>query len=553
MSTLPEVAALATELTVIFNNLGVTQQQYAVRTNYDKSYVSRFLNGRRVATQEFIDRLLFEVEKQRQSPVTSETRERLKQLRANALRVYDPETYKLEILRHEVDKSQREVKRLLLHQEALEGLLERRQAEADGLRMELLQLQSDWIADRVQSEAKVLSLQGESNKFTDERNALLQQIERLQRELRITIEQRDNAERQCAVLEERILSTEIAIAQRREGEGIDDVSGPIEDVQVRLMEADESEVYRELSEVALTRSHEEVANLCVWLRNNLLSEYATQLASDYCRQRSVDLIARLVLDVEQLPDSKHEDQSLSTAIMRVLARRSLDDLFAVFEVLVEVRRSRSSGRRLIRMNTLAYTWLTHGTSRMRRYRHLLEIIDYLNGLGEQGASEALVRRLAMTVNKKDHYAEVISQSERHHEAYMYASSWLHRMKDQANPHQFVKRMTEMCDESPLVAEAVLTRLPSMYDVKQISYILMGLLDAEQGLEGRFASRLREVLEENNSIEHVCGYVRSLYADQGVYLPVPPAVAELLDFLHAGEGVTPQVTADIEGPRRIVDE
>ncbi|WP_458244048.1 helix-turn-helix domain-containing protein [Streptomyces sp. MAI_2237] len=130
VSTLPEVAALATELTIIFKSLGISQQQYAIRANYDKSYVSRFLNGRRVATQEFIDRLLREVESHRRTLITDETRVRLEQLRNGALRVYDPELFRVETMRSEVSKYQREVKRLLLHQEALEGLLERRQARS---------------------------------------------------------------------------------------------------------------------------------------------------------------------------------------------------------------------------------------------------------------------------------------------------------------------------------------------------------------------------------------------------------------------------------------
>lgn len=519
---------------MLFDGLGVTQQQYAVRTNYDKSYVSRFLKGRRVATQEFIDRLLLEVEKHRQAPVTSETRERLKQLRANALRVYDPEMYKLEALRHEVDKSQREVKRLLLHQEALEGLLERRQAEADELRKELMQLQSDWIADRVQSEARLLALQGDSHKSSDERKDLIREIERLREELRITIAQRDLAERRCAALEEQVNSTEIAVARSRERDGIEDVSGPVEDLQARLAAASERDIYRELSEAALTRSGAEVAALCVWLRNNLDPEYAMQLALDYCRQRPVDLIAQLVLEIEELPDSRHQDRSLATAIMRVVSRRPLRDLFAMCRILKEGRGSRPSQRQLVRTKTLAYTWLTHGTGGTRRHRHLLEIVDYLNKLGEKNASAGLIRRLAMTVSKRDYYAEVISQSGRQDEANMYASSWLHRMKDQASPHQFVTRMTEMCDRAPLVAEGVLAGVPSTYGAKEVTYILLALLDTNQPLGGRFAKRLMEVLASSGSIGEVSYSLLALYEDRDVSVKVPPAVAELLASLDASE-------------------
>ncbi|MFF4428082.1 helix-turn-helix domain-containing protein [Streptomyces sp. NPDC001513] len=58
---MPEVAELGNMLTDLFNALGVSQRAYAVRVHLDPSAVSRFLRGQRVATEDFVDRLIREV------------------------------------------------------------------------------------------------------------------------------------------------------------------------------------------------------------------------------------------------------------------------------------------------------------------------------------------------------------------------------------------------------------------------------------------------------------------------------------------------------------
>ncbi|MFH8975955.1 helix-turn-helix domain-containing protein [Streptomyces sp. NPDC017890] len=538
LSALPEVAALATELTMIFNDLGITRQQYAVRTNYDKSYISRFLNGRRVPPQEFIDRLLLEIEKHRQVPVTSHTRDRLKNLRASALRVYDPELFKLETLRSEVDKSRREIRRLLDHQEALELLLERRQRDAQGLRQELMQLESDWIADRVQSEARLLATQGDNQRFSDERTELLQEISRLREELRDTIEQRDLAVQRCAALEEQVASTEIEVADRRDRDGVDDTSEPLESIHARLRTADESQIYRELSEVALTRSSEEVARLCAWLQNHLAPEYATQLASDYCRQRPIEPVARLVLEFEQLNDVRRDNKSLATAIMRLIARRPLDDLVMMCSILAEAHQACPSRWQLIPLNNLTYTWLTHGVSGTGRYQHLITIIDHLTEIGERGYSGNLVSRLAKTLVNQGHYARIISEAGRRREAGIYASSWLRRMKKQSNPYQFVRSMTEFCEKADLVADAVLSELWSLYNPQDIARILLAQTEIQKSPPNdEFTKRLIEAVTEHNHTDEVIDCMlgshdalRSPDGESSTAL-LPPTVAKLVDSLE----------------------
>ncbi|MEU7297171.1 helix-turn-helix transcriptional regulator [Streptomyces exfoliatus] len=86
----PEVAALGTVLTGLFTRLGIPQSQYAHRVHLDKSAVSRYLSGRRLAPQEFIDRLVREVEEHVGAPLQLEAKEAIRGQRLEALRVCNP-------------------------------------------------------------------------------------------------------------------------------------------------------------------------------------------------------------------------------------------------------------------------------------------------------------------------------------------------------------------------------------------------------------------------------------------------------------------------------
>jgi transcriptional regulator with XRE-family HTH domain len=518
---------------MIFNDLGVTQQQYAVRTNYDKSYVSRFLNGRRVATQDFIDRLLLEIEKHRKVPITGQTRERLRQLRSCALRAYDPEIYRLEILRDEVDKSHREVKRLLVHQEALESLLERREGEVEELRTEMMQLQSDWVADRVQSETELLVARGENHRYSDERGELLEEIARLKEELRNTVEQKELAEQRCAVLEQQVESTESAVAERRDQDGVEDVSAPIEDTYERLRWANDVEAHRELAEFSISRSSGDVAKLCIWLRKELESDYASQLATDYCRQRSVESVARFALEIENLDDPKRDDQSLSTAVMRVIARRGIEDLLRVCEILAESCPADSpKRRRFLPFKNLTYTWLTHGTKGSDRHQSLLRIIDHLDSLGQGEASTSLIGRLAAT-SRVDTYARVLSDSGREREAQLYAASWLRRMKGHVSPHQLVRNVKQMCAwPNPLMADVVFSEMWNFLTPQDFAWVLLRLLEDDQKLHGQFAQRLVREMAVAGRVGDVVEVLIGAYSEgSGKGALVPPVVADMIALLR----------------------
>lgn len=395
LSTLPEVAALATELTRIFKSLGMTQHDFAIRANYDTSYISRVLNGRRVAKEEFIDRLLCEIEDRLRTPVTDETRARLKQLRSNALRVYDSDLYEIESIRSELGESRREVQRLILHQEALVGLLERRKAETGECRRELERAQSDWISHRVRSEAELLSLKGENLRRQDERQRLLREISELRAELENTIGQKEAAEQRCALLREQVEAAENELAEKREKVGIDDVGLPVDIIQVRLQQAGDGEIYRELAEFAIGRPSVDVAQLAMWLYSEGLHPHDDRLVADYCQQRSTRSAVRLILDIERLRPNGYEDRysGLVEQVVQVIFSRDREDLIEFCTLYVKAHRDSGCDEKIASLGFIVYDWFSRtGRFPLGRSQHFSGVVDFLTELGEREAVIDLIRQ-----------------------------------------------------------------------------------------------------------------------------------------------------------------
>ncbi|MER5916325.1 helix-turn-helix domain-containing protein [Streptomyces sp. NPDC001982] len=489
LSTLPEVAALATELTTLFKDLGLTQQEYAIRTNFDKSYVSRFLKGRRVATVEFIERLLQEVEKRRGVPITDQTRVRLFDLRFAALRAYDPELYRLECLRHEVDKTQRDVKRLLLHQEALENLLERREKESENFRKELQQLNSDWVADRVASEASMLLAVGENQRLQDERDTLREEILKLKEELRLTVDQKNCAEKRCAELEGRVAAVERRMAEELEKEGIDELGPPVKYLQARILELSEvspSAVYRELSECALSRASRDIAQLYAWLKREMRRrDFAEELLIDYCRQRTADRVAQLVLDVEDI-GVQSEAKPFGGPIANDISRRTYAELLEFSRILVSGRDGKSGESQFVHLAAPASAWLLYGHS-PRRISHLLSIIEELISLGEKGAAILVTQRVGARAVRRGTIMETLGSYEREDIVEEFIDSFVSSVS--------VRGLNSTAEQvfgfpDPTMAKLLMSSIKKNYDLTKVGNLVVDLHESNGSKQRQ---RFRDVL------------------------------------------------------------
>ncbi|MFD0374577.1 hypothetical protein [Streptomyces sp. NPDC127112] len=206
-------------MTDLFNTLGVSQRAYAVRVTLDPSVVSRYLRGQRVATQDFVDRLIREAENKLGSPLQEEARARLHDLRLAAVRATDPAAYELESLRREMERSQRAVERLTRQQEALHDLLEKREDEAATVRAELGRLRRDWAEDSAEASRRELDLRAAADAHTNARDSLLAEIARLRADLADTTALKADAETRCRELEDRVLAMEEEMAGLQEATG----------------------------------------------------------------------------------------------------------------------------------------------------------------------------------------------------------------------------------------------------------------------------------------------------------------------------------------------
>ncbi|MEO3839790.1 hypothetical protein [Streptomyces sp. B22F1] len=321
ISQLPEVAALAASLTTLFKGLGIPQQQYAVRVSIDKGTVSRYLNGRRVATQDFVERLFTELERHLHTSVTEETRQRINNLRMDALRVTDPTAYELEKLRQEVGKSHRDIVRLGRQVEALELLLDRREAEVRETDRQLTELRNDWIADQNASEAKIVKFSDEGEKLKREQKNLRDEILSLRRQLAELAHLKQKAEVRCGQLERELLDAEVALAETLQALGESTFSLAPDEVLAEVRQADKEQRYHDVARVltlsAVYFTPSEIQTLWDLLLVQRRQEiFARRLLDDAVRFRSVEFLADLMerFNEERNPQVHIWGEAISGAI-----------------------------------------------------------------------------------------------------------------------------------------------------------------------------------------------------------------------------------------------
>lgn len=265
----PEVAALGNALKELFTRLGISQSQYAYRVHLDKSAVSRYLAGRRVAPQDFIDRLVQEIEDHVGAPLQLEAKEALRGRRLEALRVCSPDEFRLESLRDELARSRRDTERAHRNIEALHALLDKKEAEARDVADDLTRLRLDWGAER--------------SALARAQEDLRRQVERLREDLQDAEALREEAERQTRELRDHVLELEEELSRTAVGDL------PLDTFKSRLLALWEEERFpeaaRELTEAAWSRPLEDVVNLLKWLEDSAAETTAEMFVADVARMR----------------------------------------------------------------------------------------------------------------------------------------------------------------------------------------------------------------------------------------------------------------------------
>ncbi|WP_328925604.1 hypothetical protein OG429_13725 [Streptomyces sp. NBC_00190] len=280
--SIPEVAALGNVLTGLFNTLGVSQAAYAHRVHLDKSAVSRYLSGKRLPPQAFIDRLLMEVQEHRESPVQEQVKEAIRQQRLRALQVTNPGEFELESLREDLLRSQRTVKMARRQIEALHDLLEKREQQISDLSSEFEQARIDWVAE-VGSRGVAARWNGDPEHAASEYDRLREEVARLRDDLRVVQGQREEAEGRSRELKSQVLRLEEELAKELSGVG-DQV--PLmafqEQLEALIVAENSVGVSLELSDAGRTRSYADLIHTYRWLedykRKRLSREFFTEVA-----------------------------------------------------------------------------------------------------------------------------------------------------------------------------------------------------------------------------------------------------------------------------------
>jgi hypothetical protein len=261
--------------------------------------------------RDFITTLIREVERHRGAPLQQGVTEKLEEMRLAALQAWEPERYELEVLRGNLEGSQRDVKRLRQHQEALHLLLDKKEEELQESGREIEQLRHDWVTLKGESELALIQVSEHRDDLMEERASLLQQIHDLKEELEFTGSLREEAELRCAKLEDRLLALEEELAQRL---GVGDHSGhsvPLPVLQGQLTgfwELGETHsASKELTEAAWSRQIEELWTLAKWMRSIGRQPESRRLMDDAIHLRPVADIDALIRHVHS--EAGHEDFS----------------------------------------------------------------------------------------------------------------------------------------------------------------------------------------------------------------------------------------------------
>lgn len=285
-----EVVTLGKTLTSLFKGLGITQAAYGVRVGLGNSAVSRYLSGTRMPTRTFVDQLVVEVEKERESPLLVSAKETVRHQYLAALKATNAREFELEMLRDELEAAKREVKRSQRSVESLHLLLERREQEARCLQADLEQMQLDWGRERGADAREVTQLEAQRHAYSSASEELLRQVEELRADLAGAEVRRAAAESRSRALRDDVMRLEQRLAEQAAGRAEREMT--LDAFKAHLVQLWQRrravETERDLAEAAWSRPYSEVVELIDWLDREQRGEDLYRFVSDVARFRDFE-------------------------------------------------------------------------------------------------------------------------------------------------------------------------------------------------------------------------------------------------------------------------
>ncbi|MFI1154982.1 hypothetical protein [Streptomyces sp. NPDC020817] len=172
-----EVKTFATELRVLFLDLGVSLRQHGIKYHYNNSSVSRFLSGQRMPQWTFVEELMQE-KAARGSAVRTEVRIHLRTLYDAALQAAKPHD-KAHRLRDELAVVRADLDSARVHEKVLEQAMHARQQQIDELQGRLSLEQALRSQEQITHSSELAIRETEINALRDQLAGLRQDLERV--------------------------------------------------------------------------------------------------------------------------------------------------------------------------------------------------------------------------------------------------------------------------------------------------------------------------------------------------------------------------------------
>lgn len=286
--TRPEVLAFANYLRALFDALDTSIRRYEARCYLDKGTISRFLSGQRVASAQFLEGLIRNIEEDTGNQLTPEVKEQGTRLRLAALKVTNSNVYEIESLRDQLGIAERELSRMKRYIIALQEDLKAREQEARDARREL----QGYLRDRASQSRFEFSNQPQEDPHelsSGERESLIEEISRLREELANAERMRAIAEKRCQDLEEHLGRAEEKYDASSDTDLVrsSEFEAAIRDTIASTGEYESAEFAQAISGVALQSTPSAAARLSLACLRSAASGPAYKIMREFARIRTM--------------------------------------------------------------------------------------------------------------------------------------------------------------------------------------------------------------------------------------------------------------------------
>ncbi|MFD6532748.1 two-component system response regulator [Streptomyces sp. NPDC060184] len=208
-----ESRALAEALRELFQGLEVSVRRYAARRQRDPGTFSRYLNGTRLPPWVVIMDLFTDLAEHRGTTATAATIDLLRDLHGSAVAAGPPK-HAAEIIEQQLADADRDSRRSSVRGDVIEDALLDRVTRIADLEVRLNHMEATLVAERERA-GRLLSAHSHASQLLEERDALRQEVARLESQLQAAQEQRAAADARCDLLERQLEAVErpAALAQ----------------------------------------------------------------------------------------------------------------------------------------------------------------------------------------------------------------------------------------------------------------------------------------------------------------------------------------------------